>query len=132
MGSMTVNPVTPTKAGATITKTDSGGSTATIVVAATTAQSSLDLSKLSIVIENYSSTASCVCTVGVGDNYSGISQGALAAITVGTAKTVIIGGKDFESARFLKSTDYLGLTLTTAGTVYVYATMPGQNAWNPA
>jgi len=123
MGSKTINPVSPALTGATLTKTDSGGTTSTIVVAATTAQSSLNFSTLAVVFENYSSTASCVVTLNAGDNFSEINQGAAASITVGTEASVIVGGADMESARFLDSTNYVEFTITTAGTIYVYAVM---------
>lgn len=130
MGSKTINPVTPLLTGAALTKTDSAGTTSTIVVAATTAQSALDLSKLSVIFENYSTTESCVITLAAGANYSEIGQGAAAAITLATGASCIIGGKDLESARFLNASDQISFTITTAATVYVYATMPGQNDWN--
>lgn len=127
MGSMTINPVTPLLAAAAITKTDTGGSTSSIYVAPTTAQSSLDFSKMAIVIENYSSTASCVVTPLAGDNFSEINQGNAAAITVATAGTAgylkVLGGDTFESARFLDSDGYFGFSITTAATAYVYAVM---------
>jgi hypothetical protein len=127
MGSMTVNPVTPLLAGATVTKTDTGGSTSTIVIAATTAQSVLDFSKLLIRFENYSSTASFTVTLNVGDDFSEVGQGANAAITIATASTAgyvkVIGGTSFESARFQDTDNYAEFTITTAATAYVTAFM---------
>lgn len=122
MGSMTINPVSPALTGATLTKTDSGGSTSSIVVAATTAQSSLNLSTLAVVFENYSSTASFTVSLGAADDYSEKGQGA-ATITVGTEASIIIGGKSMESARFLTDDDQLVFTITTAATCYVYSVM---------
>ena len=124
MGSKNVNPVTPLITGASLTKTDTGGTTSSIFIVPTTAQSNLDFSKLSIVIENYSSTASCTVTPLAGDNYSGINIGNAAAITVGTEATVILGGLQFESARFQDSDGYFNFSITTAATAYVYATLP--------
>jgi len=124
MGSMNVNPVTPLITGASLTKTDSGGSTSSIFIVPTTAQSNLDFSKLSIVIENYSSTASCTVTPLAGDDYSAIGIGAGAAITVGTEATVILGGTQFESSRFQDEDGYFNFSLTTAATAYIYAIMP--------
>lgn len=127
MGAMTVNPVTPLITGATITNVDTGGSTSSIIIAATTAQSALDLSKLAVTFENYSSTASCVITPLYGDDFSEVSQGNGAALTLGTAASAVFGGKSFESARFLQndSTNVgkVMFTLTTAATCYVRATM---------
>lgn len=123
MGSMTVKPVSPLLTGATITKTDTGGSTSSIIVDHTTAQSSLNLSTLVVFFENYSSTASMVVTLGVGEDYSSIGQGAAAAITVATAASIVVGGKTLEGARFLTDDDQIIFAITTAATAYVYATM---------
>lgn len=123
MGSMTANPHTPVLTGVAITQTDSGGSTSTIVIAATTAQSSLDFNKLLIRVENYSSTASCTLNLQAGDDYSEVGQGAGATITLATAGTAgcirVIGGASFESARFQHDDDYLRLTVLTAATIYL-------------
>ena len=59
MGTKTINPVSVALAGVEITKTDTGGSTASIIVAPTTAQSSLNFENLFVVIENYATSASC-------------------------------------------------------------------------
>jgi len=132
MGSKTINPVTPLITGASLTRVDTGGTSETIIIAATTAQSALDLSKLVVVFENYSSTASCVITLNVGDDYSEVSQGAGTALTIATGTSALytiaaFGGKSFESARFLQNdSTYKGkavFTVTTAGTVYVSAYM---------
>jgi hypothetical protein len=125
MGSMTVNPLTPLYSGATVTRTDTGGSTSTIVVTATTAQSALNFNKLIIIAENYSSTASCTFNLQAGDNFSEVGQGAGATITLATAGTAgfhkVIGGTSFESARFQHDDDYLRITVLTAATVYITA-----------
>jgi len=127
MGSMTVNPVTPLYTGASITRTDTGGSTSTIIIDHTTAQSALDSSKLVVVFENYSSTASFIATLNAGDNFSEINQGDAAALTIATAGTAgfhrVFGGVSFESARFLDSDEQFEFTITTAATCYVTAFM---------
>ncbi len=127
MGSMTVNPVTALISGGAITETDTGGSTSTITIDATTAQSVLDFSKLSVYFENYSSTASCAIRLNYGDDFSEVGQGHNTSITLATAGTagdfIVIGGTTFESARFQDSDGEAEFTITTAGTVYVWATM---------
>jgi len=127
MGSKTVNPLTPLYTGVAIVRTDSGGTTSSIVIDHTTAQSALDLSKLVVMFENYSSTASFTVTLGVGEDFSEIGQGAGAALTVATAGTagfeVAYGGKTFESARFLTDDEQIAFTITTAATCYVRAFM---------
>jgi hypothetical protein len=123
MGSMTVKPLTPLYTGASITKTNSGASTETILIDHTTAQSALDLSKLVVVFENYSSTASFVITLKAGDDFSEVNQGNAAALTVATAGSVVFGGVSFESARFLESDEQVEFTITTAATCYINAFM---------
>gem|GEM_PF-6354944 len=127
---MTVNPVSLALSGGSITKTDTGGSTSSIVITATTAQSVLNMDKLAVVFENYSSTASVTITLDAGDDFSEVGQGAAAAITLATTANVVIGGKDMESARFLDDDGYLNFTITTAATCYVYAVMDPFNTWN--
>jgi hypothetical protein len=125
MGSLTVNPVTPLYTGAAVTRTDSGGTTSTIIIDHTTAQSALDLSKLVVVFENYSSTASFVATLNAGDDFSEVDQGAAAALTIATAGTAgfirAFGGVSFESARFLDKDEQVEFTITTAATCYISA-----------
>ena len=123
MGSKTINPVTLALTGGAITKTDSGGTTSSVIVAPTTAQSALNLSGLAVVFENYSSTASCTITLECSDLYSDKGKGDAAAITLGTGASIVIGGKLLEGSRFLNDDGYLYFTITTAATVYAYATM---------
>lgn len=123
MGNKTVKPVTPLLAGASVTKTDTQGTTSSIIIDHTTAQSALDLSQLAVLFENYSSTASCTITLGAGDDFSEIGQGAAAAITLATASNIVVGGRDLESARFLTDDGQIIFTITTAGTLYVSAFM---------
>ena len=131
MGTKTINPVSVALAGVAITKTDTGGSTASIIVAPTTAQSSLNFEDLFVVVENYSTTASCVVTVKAGDGYSEVGIGNAPSVTIATAATKVIGGKKLESARFKDKNGYLNLDITTAATCYVYAVMNPFTALNP-
>ena len=131
MGTKTINPVSVALAGVEITKTDTGGTTGSIIVAPTTAQSSLNFEDLFVVVENYSTTASCVVTVKAGDNYSEVGIGDTATITVATSSTKVIGGRELESARFKDKNGYLNLDITTTATCYVYAIMQPFTALNP-
>ena len=131
MGTKTINPVSVALAGVEITKTDTGGTTASIIVAPTTAQSSLNFEDLFVVVENYSTTASCVVTVKAGDNYSEVGIGNAPSVTIATATTKVIGGKKLESARFKDENGYLNLDITTAATCYVYAIMQPFTILNP-
>lgn len=129
--STAINPVSPLITGAAIAKTYSGGSVSSFLITATTAQSSLDLSRLAIILENQSSTASVAVTIAAGDNFSEVSQGSK-IVTVATAATVVVGGTSFESARFQDSAGKVELTMATASTVYVSAIMFPDNTWNPS
>ena len=131
MGTKTINPVSVALAGVEITKTDTGGSTASIIVAPTTAQSSLNFENLFVVIENYATSASCTVTVKAGDDYSEVCIGDAASVTIASATTKVIGGKKLESARFKNKNGYLNLDITTAATCYVYAVMNPFTALNP-
>lgn len=87
--------------------------------------------RLVVRIANEATGAGCTATLGVGDSdYSGYNLGTY-AVTVGTASTVVIGGKDFESARFLTSAETLVITFTggggtTSSTIEAYH-LPGGN-----
>ena len=89
-------------------------SSETMTISATTAQAALNLRSLMVYVANASSTASVTLSLGAGDNFSEIGQGAY-SITVGTAATVMIGGQGFESARFLDSNGALVFTQAGAG-----------------
>ena len=131
MGTKTINPVSVALAGVAITKTDTEGTTASIIVAPTTAQSSLNFEDLFVVVENYSTTASCVVTVKAGVNYSEVGIGDTATISVATSSTKVIGGKKLESARFKGKDGYLNLGITATATCYVYAVMNPFTVLNP-
>ena len=130
MGEKTIKPVSVALAGVEITKTDTGGTTASIIVAPTTAQSSLNFEDLFVIIENYATSASCTVTVKAGDDYSEVGIGA-ASVTIATSSTKVIGGKELESARFKDEHGYLNLDITTAATCYVYAIMQPFTILNP-
>ena len=131
MGTKTINPVSVALAGVAITKTDTGGSTASIIVAPTTAQSSLNFENLFVVIENYATSASCTVTVKAGDDYSEVGIGDTATITVATSSTKVIGGRELESARFKNKNGNLNLDITSTATCYVYAVMNPFTILNP-
>ena len=131
MGTKTIKPVSVALAGVEITKTDTGGSTTSIIVAPTTAQSSLNFENLFVVIENYATSASCTVTVKAGNDYSEVGIGDAASVTIASATTKVIGGKKLESARFKNKDGYLNLDITTAATCYVYAVMNPFTALNP-
>ena len=72
--------------------------------------------RLVVTLSNEATGGGVTATLGVGDSdYTGYSLGTY-AVTVGTAASVVIGGKDFESARFLTSAESLVITFTGATT----------------
>ena len=85
--------------------------------------------RLVVRLSNDATGGGCTATLGVGDSdYSGFNLGTY-AVTVGTAATVVIGGKDFESARFLTSAESLVITFagtTTSTNIEAYQ-IPGGN-----
>jgi len=131
MGTKTINPVSVSLSGAEITKTDTGGSTGSIIVAPTTAQSSLNFENLFVIIENYATSASCTVTVKAGVDYSEVCIGDAASVTIASATTKVIGGKKLESARFKNKNGYLNLDITSTATCYVYAVMNPFTVLNP-
>lgn len=131
MADLTISPVSVSLSGAKITKTDTKGSTASIIVAPTTAQSSLNFEDLFVIIENYATSASCTVTVKAGDGYSEVGIGNAPSVTIATATTKVIGGKKLESARFKDKNGYLNLDITSTATCYVYAVMNPFTVLNP-
>lgn len=131
MGTKTINPVSVALAGVAITKTDTGGTAGSIIVAPTTAQSSLNFEDLFVIIENYATSASCTVTVKAGDDYSEVGIGNAPSVTIASATTKVIGGKELESARFKDKDGYLNLDITTTATCYVYAVMNPFTVLNP-
>jgi len=112
MGSnVTLNPQLPTLAGTTVASATVSASVETCTVTPTTAQSSLNFSKLVLEIENQSTTASVTVSLGAADDYSSKGQGAY-SVSIATAQTRIVGGDGFESARFQDEDGYLVMTFS--------------------
>jgi len=118
MASTTRSVVTAVITGGTITASAAVASSETVTISPTTAQSALDMKSLFVRVENQSTTASVTLSLGKGTRWSSTGQGAK-SITVGTATTVIIGGQDFEDARFM----------ITAGTIVFTQTGTGPTSW---
>jgi hypothetical protein len=118
MASTTRSVVTAIITGGSITASAAVASSDTVTISATTAQGALNMSGLFVRVENQSTTASIALSLGKGTRWSSIGQGAK-SITVGTATTVIIGGQDFEDARFM----------ITAGTIVFTQTGTGPSSW---
>lgn len=107
------------------------GSAGTVYIQPTTAQTAvgigLDLSRMIVRIENQSVVTTTV-TIKAGSGYSAIGVGDSAAITIGACtnaaatNVMLIGGADFESARYLDSSGRLRLDFgVSAVTAFVEA-----------
>jgi len=114
MAARTLSVTTPTLTGASVASISTVmASSDTCVISPTTAQSSLDFATLALRATNANTITSVILTIGVGTEFSDIGIGT-AAVTVGTAETVVIGGQFFESSRFQTSGGTV--ILTAAGT----------------
>jgi len=77
----------------------------------------LDFSSLVLRITNdiVTTAASLIVTFSASSTYSALGQGSYAVTVGATGATVYVGGKDFESARFLqKSAQSLLMTFTSS------------------
>jgi len=114
MASTTMSAVTSTLLGASITaKSITSGQTMTIT--ATTAQSALDFKTLQVRVYN-TTGATITLSLGVGTQFSDIGVGAKTLTTIANHVTKIIGGHDFEGARFLTSAGSIVFTNVAGGT----------------
>ena len=118
MASTTLTVVSTAITGGAIPAKTSVASSETLTVSPSTAQGALDFNTLAVRCENTNSTTAITMSLGVGTEFSAIEVGA-ASISVWTAKTVVIGGKTFEGARFL----------TSGGTIVFTQTGTGPTSW---
>jgi archaellin len=126
MASVAISATTALITGATLDTGATASSTDTITITAPTGSNGLDLSRLSIILQcPAGSTASFYVTVGT--TYSSIGIGEPTKITVTSSATFVIGGKEFESARFLQqSAQSVVLRQSNAGAINAYAVLlPG-------
>lgn len=119
MASTTLSVLTPTILGAAITAKTGVASSETITIAATTAQSILNFRDLFIRISAVG--GSVTPTIGAGTEFSEIGQGGKAMTAIASSGSVILGGQDFESARFQTSGNTLIITMAGTGTASIEA-----------
>lgn len=119
MASTTLSVLTPTLLGATISAKASVGSTESITIQAATAASELDFATLYVRIA--ASGGSVTPTLTVGTGWSSIGQGSKALTVIASSASAIIGGHDFESARFLHSDGTIVISFTGTGTASIEA-----------
>lgn len=114
MASTSLSVQTATLGGTTVSGKTSVGNGETLTVKCTTAQTMLDFASLHIRCTNTSTTASVSLSLGVGTQFSDKGIGAK-TISLATNKSCIIGGHDFEGARFLTSSGTIVFTQTGTG-----------------
>lgn len=118
MASTTLTVQTPALAGTTVSGKTDVASSQTLTVQASTAQSALDFDSLVIRITNVSTTASVTESLGVGTEFSAIGIGAK-SISIATDASIVVGGQDFEGARFQ----------TSGGTIVFTQAGTGPTSW---
>ena len=119
MASTTLSVLTPTILGAAITAKTGVGSSETITIQATTAQSSLDFATLMVRITAVG--GSVTPTIGVGTEFSDIGIGTAALTAIASSGSVILGGQLFESSRFQTSGGTLVITMAGTGAASIEA-----------
>ncbi len=109
MASTTNTVIVPLLIGQQITASTGFGSGETVTIDFASAQGQLDTNTLMIRIANEASAKTLTYTIGVGTEGSDLGRGSQAGTAIGSDDTVIIGGQDFDSARFM----------TSAGTIVI-------------
>lgn len=105
-------------AGANYGATAASGETCTITAPA---GYSLDLSRLILRMKTSAGSVATTVDIGVGSTYTSIGQGAYRVTVPASGYTIVVGGKDFESARFLTtSAQSLILTVATGASTINY------------
>lgn len=119
MGSTTLSVQTPALLGTVISGVTAVASSETCTIQAATAQSSLDFKSLMIRITAVG--GSVTPTLRAGTEYSGVNLGNKALTAIASSASAIIGGQDFEGARFLSSGNTLIIAFTGTGTASIEA-----------
>jgi hypothetical protein len=79
----------------------------------------LDLSRLVIRMKSSAGSAVTYVNIGVGSSYSAVGQGAYRVAVPASGYTVVVGGKSFESARFLTSSAQSVILTVATGASYI-------------
>jgi len=119
MASTTRSVLTPTILGAVITASTAVASSETITLAATTAQGALDTRSLFVRITAVG--GSVTPSINAGTVYSETGQGAKALTAIASSASAVIGGQDFEDARFLNTAGNIVITMAGTGTASIEA-----------
>lgn len=114
MANATLTCQAPDYDGVVVVAAGTVGNGETCTISAAAAQGSLDFDSLVVRITNGDADGTAVVRVESGDSaFSGACKGDLTLTTIASAKTVVVGGKFFESARFQGSDGKLVFTLVT-------------------
>lgn len=119
MASTSVTVITPTITGATITGASAVASSETITIQASTAQGALDFNTLHVRIQAVG--GSVTPTIGAGTVWSEKGQGSKALSAIASSTSVILGGQDFESARYMITAGTIVITMAGTGTASIEA-----------
>jgi hypothetical protein len=119
MASTSVTVITPTLIGAVITASAAIATGESITIVASTAQGALDCR--SLFVRMTASGGSVTPTMAVGTRYSSVGQGAKTLTTIASSATAIIGGQDFESARFMNTAGTIIISIVGTGTSVIEA-----------
>jgi hypothetical protein len=119
MASTTFTILTTAITGVAITAKTAVASSESITIAPSTAQGSIDFATLQVRISAVG--GSVTPTIIAGTGWSSIGQGNKAMTVIASSGSVILGGQDFESARFLNSSDQLTITMAGTGTASIEA-----------
>jgi glutamate synthase domain-containing protein 3 len=119
MASTTLTVLTATLTGATITGVTAVASSETCTISPSTAQGALDFNSLKIRISAVG--GSVTPTINAGTVFSAKGQGAKALSAIASSGTVIVGGQDFEGARFLITAGTIVFSFTGTGTASIEA-----------
>lgn len=124
MASTAFSAITALVSGADLTTaTNYGATTASDQTCTITAPSgeSLDLSRLIVRMRTSAGSAYTNVTIGVGSTYSSVGRGTLSVTVPSAGVACYVGGKDFESARFLTtSAQSLIITVATGASAINY------------
>jgi hypothetical protein len=125
MASTSLTVQVPVLLGTVITGVSAIASSETCTIQAATAQGVFNCYDLYIRIT--ASGGSVTPTINVGTRYSNVGLGAKTLTTIASSASAIIGGKDFEDARFLNTANTIVFSFTGTGTsaIEAYAIPPG-------
>lgn len=119
MGSTTLTVQAPVLLGTVITGVTDVASSETCTIKASTAASQLDFASLKVRITAVD--GSVTPSIAVGSGWSAIGQGSKALTAIASSASVIIGGQDFEGARFQNASGNCVFSFAGSGTASIEA-----------